>query len=101
MLVMSYGEQPEGWWLKPEGAVPQNPARWPSGSEDAGGRRGGRVDGGAGVRLATAGRRSALGPVDETPLLHVFPLEGCLSCTQLSSRYLYYKPNVCSVKHYL
>ena len=62
------------------------------------------MDGGArDTGVTVGGRRRALGAShDVTPVAHVLvPLEGCLSCTQQSLRYLYYKPNVCSVKHYL
>lgn len=52
------------------------PGAMPSGAEDAGGRRGGRVDGGAGV--TAAGRRRALGVHVVTPVPHALvPLEGC------------------------
>ena len=59
----------------------------PSGAEDVGGRRGGRVDGGArDVGVTAAGRRRALRVHDDTETdVHVSPLEGC-RCRQHNKR---------------
>ena len=74
MLVMSYSEQLWRLVAKARRCGSSEPDAMPSGAEEAGGRRGGRVDGGAGDVTARS-RRRALGVHVVTPLVvHLFPL---------------------------